>query len=78
MLFLWLALVGVGLALVLRMVRTPGRDNDGIIIGASSIGHLTENIGACDSEDVLPDSIVQAFSEAWEVTKPACPKYFRP
>ncbi len=52
--------------------------NDGIIIGASSLSHLAENIEACDSEEPLPAEIVAAFEEAWQITKPACPKYFRP
>ena len=52
--------------------------NDGIIIGASSLGHLSENIDACDTDEPLPEEIVAAFEEAWHTTKPACPKYFRP
>jgi len=52
--------------------------NDGIVIGASSIEHLEQNIAACDSNEPLPTEIVEAFEEAWKITKPACPKYFRP
>lgn len=53
-------------------------DNDhGIIIGASSIGHLQQNLQAC-TEGRLPDSIVSALNAGWESVRPACIKYFRP
>lgn len=50
---------------------------DGVIVGASSIGHLKSNLASCES-GALPDSIVAAFDEAWEITRPVCAKYFRP
>ena len=33
---------------------------------------------ACDSDEQLPDAVVAAYDAAWEVCRPACPKYFRP
>lgn len=39
---------------------------------------MEQNIAAVDAEEPLPESIVAAFEEAWSITKPACPKYFRP
>lgn len=52
--------------------------HDGIIIGASSLAHLTANIAACDADAKLPQAVVDAFNAAWDVCRPACPKYFRP
>ena len=51
---------------------------DGIIIGASSMGHLEENLAACDSDARLPQPVLDAFENAWVVCRPVCPKYFRP
>lgn len=48
-----------------------------IILGASSLAHLTQNIEAC-TESALPDSIVEALDLGWENVRPACIKYFRP
>lgn len=50
---------------------------DGVIIGASSMDHLVKNIASCEG-CALPESIVTAFDEAWEITRPVCAKYFRP
>ena len=51
---------------------------DGIIIGCSSIRHLTANLATCQEVGPLPESIVAAFEQAWKTTQPCCPKYFRP
>ncbi|KAG0048730.1 hypothetical protein BGZ83_006333 [Gryganskiella cystojenkinii] len=49
---------------------------DGIIIGASQLKHLEENL-----EDLkkgpLPKAMVEAFDEAWEKVKAVSPTYFR-
>jgi aflatoxin B1 aldehyde reductase len=50
---------------------------DGLIIGASQLSQLKENLKRC-REAALPDQIVVAFNDAWEIVKPVCPKYFRP
>jgi len=50
---------------------------DALILGASRISHLTENIAACDAGP-LPSEIVRTFDQGWEMTRPACMKYFRP
>ena len=53
-----------------------GEKGDGVIVGASSLGHLDENlvgfVGSSSagstssmSEEPLPESIVQAFHDAW-------------
>ena len=51
---------------------------DGVIIGASSMTHLTANLKACDDGKPLADGIVKAFDDAWEICRDVCPKYFRP
>lgn len=51
--------------------------DNGIILGASSAHHLADNLEAC-AEGALPDSIVSALDEGWEIVRPACIKYFRP
>ncbi|KAK9703014.1 hypothetical protein K7432_010952 [Basidiobolus ranarum] len=50
--------------------------NDGVIIGASSLEHLKENIAGYE-KGPLPQSMVDAFDCAWENVKVACPSYFR-
>jgi aflatoxin B1 aldehyde reductase len=49
---------------------------DGLLLGASRVEHLKENLAACRG-DRLPASVVRAFGEAWETTRPACQRYFR-
>ena len=41
---------------------------DAIIIGASKLGHLKQNIAAINAGP-LPEKIVKAFETAWEITK---------
>lgn len=54
-----------------------GGDNDGVIIGASSQGHLDANVAAANAGP-LPAEVVAAFDGAWQLCKHDCPKYFRP
>lgn len=49
---------------------------DGIIIGASTLNHLTQNISA-HKKGALPDVIVEAFEDAWLEAKQDSPDYFR-
>lgn len=49
---------------------------DGIIIGASKLNHLEQNILSINKCE-LPDIIVNAFEEAWIEAKPDSPDYFR-
>lgn len=51
-------------------------EGDGIIMGASKINHLEQNIAANEKGE-LPDIIVDAFEEAWLEAKPESPDYFR-
>jgi aflatoxin B1 aldehyde reductase len=49
---------------------------DGIILGASSLAQLEQNLAAM-RQPPLPTSIVEAFEAAWGATRPECPAYFR-
>lgn len=51
-------------------------EGDGIIMGASKVNHLEQNIAANEKGE-LPDIIVDAFEEAWLEAKPDSPDYFR-
>lgn len=51
--------------------------NHGVILGASSIAHLEQNLSAMQAA-TLPEAIVNSFDEAWETVRPSCIKYFRP
>eukprot|EP00808_Paulinella_micropora_P015491 g11393.t1 len=53
-----------------------GAHNDGIIIGASSLEHCEANLEALKAGP-LPQSVVDAFDEAWAVCRPVSSSYFR-
>eukprot|EP00026_Physarum_polycephalum_P013163 Phypoly_transcript_13538.p1 GENE.Phypoly_transcript_13538~~Phypoly_transcript_13538.p1 ORF type:complete len:334 (+),score=39.96 Phypoly_transcript_13538:69-1004(+) len=63
----------------LRWVRHHSKliPGDAIIIGASKMEHLKENIKFGQSTDKLPEDIVKAFDAAWIKTKPVCEQYWR-
>ncbi len=46
-------------------------EGDGILIGASSVSQLQQNLEALSNHGPLPDLVVQAFTAAWEVTSRA-------
>lgn len=48
---------------------------DSIIIGASKLEHLKQNIAAVKGGE-LPEKIREAFSKAWEICKADSPEYF--
>lgn len=50
--------------------------NDGILLGASNIKQLTQNLLAL-REPKLPARVVDAFEDAWEKAKIDSPAYFR-
>ena len=52
-----------------------GDRGDAIIIGASKLNHLIQNMNAVKSGP-LPDDMVKAFDQAWEITKGDSPEYF--
>jgi len=50
--------------------------SDGLIVGASKVEHLRENLAAC-RKGPLPQAFVRAFDEVWERTRPVSQRYFR-
>jgi aflatoxin B1 aldehyde reductase len=48
---------------------------DSIIIGASNLEQLRQNLAACN-ECPLSEEVVTAFGKAWEISKPDSPEYF--
>lgn len=48
---------------------------DAIIIGASKLDHLKQNMEAVKAGP-LPQDILEAFEQAWEVSEPDSPEYF--
>ena len=52
-----------------------GDRGDGILIGASKIGHLKQNMEAVE-KGPLPDDVLTAFEEAWSISKKDSPEYF--
>lgn len=53
-----------------------GSRNDGIILGASKIEHLEENLKACEGAK-LPEEVAAAYDKGWEIARSDCPCYFR-
>ena len=54
-------------------------DGDGIIVGASRLAHLEENLAALASGDALPQAVVDACDAGWAKIKASgvCPSYER-
>ncbi|MFT4650499.1 MAG: aflatoxin B1 aldehyde reductase [Flavobacteriales bacterium] len=50
---------------------------DGIILGASKVSQLTDNLSAFN-QGPLHESILEVLDRGWEVIKPNCFRYFRP
>lgn len=52
-----------------------GERGDAILIGASKLAHLQQNMEAVKAGP-LPEEIVEAFEKAWEISRPDSPEYF--
>ena len=52
-----------------------GDRGDGILIGASKLDHLKQNMEAVKAGP-LPTEVVSAFEEAWNISKKESPEYF--
>ena len=52
-----------------------GNRGDAILIGASKLGHLQQNMDTLKAGP-LPEEMVQAFDQAWTITKADSPEYF--
>lgn len=50
---------------------------DGIILGASKVSQLTDNLSAFD-QGPLDESMLEVLDRGWAVIKPNCFRYFRP
>jgi len=50
--------------------------NDGVILGATALDHITENISALE-KGPLPKDVVDEAEEAWRTTKEFCETYWR-
>jgi len=50
---------------------------DGIILGASSLNHLEQNMAAC-AQAPLAQPLLDILDRGWEIIKPNCFRYFRP
>ena len=45
------------------------QEDDGVLIGASSLAQLEQNLAAATGAQPLPSTVVQAFDQAWEITR---------
>lgn len=50
--------------------------DDGILLGASRVEQMTQNMAAT-KKGPLPQSIIDAMDDAWEVARPDSPAYFK-
>lgn len=51
---------------------------DAIIIGQSNPAHLHTNLhSGTDSDEKLPQELIDTLNQAWELVKPRCPHYAR-
>lgn len=58
--------------LLLHSKLDVSTNNDGFLLGASSIGQLDENLNACQAaidKGTLSDEMIKVFDDAWEITK---------
>lgn len=56
--------------------KLDDKDGDAIIIGASKISQMQQNLEALD-KGPLPKSVLDAINEAWVLVKPDSPAYFK-
>ncbi len=52
-----------------------GNRGDAILIGASKLEHLEQNVNAIKA-GALPEDVVEAFDKAWQLTRGDSPEYF--
>lgn len=61
---------------VIHHSALKGEFGDAMIIGASNMHHLEENLAAC-AGGPLDERVLKAFQSAWEATKSECQAYYR-
>jgi len=69
--------VEVAMSWLVNHSRLEAKRGDGIILGASSVDHLVQNMAACEHAP-LDSSILEILDNGWEIIKPNCFRYFRP
>lgn len=69
--------VEVALSWLVNHSLLDDTQGDGIILGASRVEHLAQNMQACSAAP-LDASILDILDRGWEIIKPNCFKYFRP
>jgi len=69
--------VAVAMSWLINHSRMDAARGDGIILGASSLDHLRQNLAACEQAP-LDASILDILDRGWEIIKPDCFRYFRP
>jgi len=52
-------------------------DNDGLLLGASSLSHLEGNIKNCMEAQPLSEGLLAAFDQAWEICRPDAFAFWR-
>mmetsp|Transcript_5102 Transcript_5102/g.4460 ORF Transcript_5102/g.4460 Transcript_5102/m.4460 type:complete len:177 (+) Transcript_5102:1-531(+) len=48
---------------------------DAVILGASTIKHFNSNMAALKDKEPLKKEVVDAFDQAWKLSRGACPSY---
>jgi aflatoxin B1 aldehyde reductase len=54
-----------------------GAFGDAVLVGASNLGHLRQNLAACAKEEPLPRGVQAAFDAAFTATRDGCFPYWR-
>jgi aflatoxin B1 aldehyde reductase len=52
-------------------------DDDGLLLGASKVHHLEENLKCCAKSGPLSEDVQMAFDKAWAATKPDAFAFWR-
>eukprot|EP00930_Biecheleria_cincta_P024534 TRINITY_DN1754_c1_g1_i1.p1 TRINITY_DN1754_c1_g1~~TRINITY_DN1754_c1_g1_i1.p1 ORF type:complete len:393 (+),score=65.35 TRINITY_DN1754_c1_g1_i1:59-1180(+) len=63
-----LAMVPATYSWLLRHSQLDGCQGDGLLLGASSLAQLEQNLEACLAAEPLPPSVLSAFDAAWATT----------
>jgi len=69
--------VAVAMSWLINHSLMDAERGDAIILGASSLDHLRQNMTACEQAP-LDSSILEILDRGWEIIKPDCFRYFRP
>jgi aflatoxin B1 aldehyde reductase len=54
-----------------------GSKGDGVILGASKLEHLKENLECLEKPSLMAET-AEKYNDVWDIVKGFCPKYFRP